>query len=285
MISYHEVENGIFLPVSKEELNIKDTLDCGQSFRFAQVAEGRMSGVAGNHLLHVTQGEEGVLFHDVTKEEFISVWAPYLDIEEDYGAVKRLLCQDPTLRVAISRVPGIRILQQDCFEMLLSFLISQNNNIPRIKASIERLCRSFGQPIGEGGVFSFPTPERISRLHLEELKGIGLGYRDRYLLDCARRVADGRLDLKAVAGMELPQAREALRTVSGIGPKVAECVLLFGFHRFDAFPVDTWMKKVLSSYYPQGFPVEFAPVAGIAQQYLFHAMRLYGNLDDIQSAG
>ena len=165
------------------------------------------------------------------------------------------------------------------FEMFLNFAqsqtalnISQNNNIPRIKGSIERLCRKWGEELGEG-IYGFPTAERLASCGLPGLSKLGLGYRDGYLLDCAQQVAAGKLDLDAVSRMELPAAREELRKIKGVGPKVAECVLLFGFGQMAAFPVDTWIKKVLARYYPAGFPARLASHAGIAQQYLFYYIR------------
>lgn len=266
--------DGLFLPIPPKELNLADTLDCGQCFRFAAEGEGVFVGIAHGRLLRLTQTQEGILFHDLSPEEFHQTWEEYFDLRTDYAACRKAFSEDPTLAEAVAFAGGIRILRQDPFETLLSFLISQNNNIPRIKASIERICERFGEPLG-GDRFAFPSPQRLAALSPEDFSGLGLGYRDAYLCDCVRRIADGRLDLCAVARMELDDARQALRTVKGVGPKVAECVLLFGFGRTEAFPVDTWMKKALRLYYPQGFPERYQP-AGIAQQYLFHYMRTCG---------
>lgn len=274
---YEPISQGddLFLPIPREELNLTDTLDCGQCFRFAAEGEGRLAGVAHGRLLRLTQTPEGILFSNLSRQEYHEIWEDYFDLRTDYAAYRTAFSEDPTLGEAVAYAGGIRILRQEPFETLVSFLISQNNNIPRIKASIERLCSRFGAPLGENR-FAFPTVQRLGALGPEDFSGLGLGYRDAYLFDCVQRVADGRLDLSAVAGMELDDARQALRTVRGVGPKVAECVLLFGFYRTEAFPVDTWMKKVLRRYYPQGFPERFRP-AGIAQQYLFHYMRTCGD--------
>ena len=263
--------NDLLLCLTPEELNLADTLDCGQSFRFVRQAEG-ITGIAHGRRLTARQDENGILFENMTEEDFEQIWADYFDLSRDYDALKTSFCEDAALKKAIAYAPGIRVLRQESFETLISFLISQNNNIPRIKGSIERLCRKFGDPIGNED-FSFPGAERLARLEKADLADLGLGYRDEYILDCARRVTDGRLDLSEVEKMEPEQAREALRTVKGAGPKVAECALLFGFCQTAAFPIDTWMKKVLANYYPGGFPEKYRSVAGIAQQYLFHYIR------------
>lgn len=255
-----------------EDFNLSDTLDCGQCFRFQKTAEGRIRGIAHGRILEMTQSKEEILIKNMTKTEFDLLFFEYFDFNRDYQKIKEILCTDPVLKQAISYAGGIHVLNQDSFEVLISFLISQNNNIPRIKKSIQKLCEAFGEEIADSD-FAFPTAQTLAGLSLSDLAGIGLGYRDAYLLDCAQRISDGRLDLQEIIRAELPKARELLRTVKGIGPKVAECALLFGFRRAEAFPVDTWMKKVLKTHYPDGFPTKFATHAGIAQQYLFHYIR------------
>ena len=169
--------------------------------------------------------------------------------------------------MAVEKCGGIRILRQQPWETVISFIISANNNIPRIRGIIDRLCTGFGT---DG---CFPTPEQLAVQTPETLSPLRAGFRTKYILDAARKVADGTLCLDQLADMPLQQAREQLMTVNGIGPKVAECILLYGFHRLDAFPVDTWIKKVLCQCYPDGFPEWIAP-KGVAQQYLFHYIRV-----------
>lgn len=263
-------DGGLFLRIAKPDLDLEATLDCGQCFRFRRLGDGRVTGIALGRRLDLYQDEEGILFHGTPPEE-ASLWTDYFDLSTDYRSMKKRFSADPVLAEAAAYCGGIRILRQEPFETLISFLISQNNNIPRIKASVEALCQRYGEPLGEGR-FAFPSPERLAGVEPEQWKGLGLGYREGYLADCVRRIADGRLRLDAIAAMELEEARAALRTVKGIGVKVAECVLLFGFHRMEAFPIDTWMRKVLAAYYPDGFPQQYAP-AGVAQQYLFHYIR------------
>lgn len=263
----------LIIEIPRSEYDLSSTLDCGQCFRFKEPEPGSFRGVAHGRILDITQTEEAIRFKDTTADEFNSIWCEYFDFNGDYAAMKSHFSKDETLSLAIGRAGGIRILKQDSFETLISFLISQNNNIPRIKGSIERLCQKYGTPIAEG-FYSFPTPEAIARAGQEGLSDLGLGYRDRYLADCAQRVTDGRLELTELCSLPIADARKKLLEVTGIGIKVAECSLLFGFHRLEAFPVDTWMKKVLERYYPNGFPEEFTKTAGVAQQYLFHYIRL-----------
>lgn len=260
------------LALSPGELDLSVTLDCGQCFRFQSPAPGEWEGIAGNRWIRLIQTPEEIRLCGVSREDYESFWRRYLGLDTDYGVFCRRMAEEPALREALAYAPGIRILRQDPFEALVSFIISQNSNIPRIRACIERLCRTFGEEIGEGR-YAFPTPEALARAELSAYAPLALGYRDTYVLSCARAVAEGRVDLAGIERMPLDQARAALQTLHGVGPKVAECALLFGFGQMGAFPVDTWMKKALLRFYPAGFPEALADIAGIAQQYLFHYIR------------
>ena len=176
------------------------------------------------------------------------------------------------VRNALNSAKGIRILRQDRWETLCSFIISQNNNIPRIKGIIGRLCEAFGERI-DGG-YAFPSADRIASLTEEQLAPIRSGFRARYILDAARRVTDGRTDLDAVSAMIYDDAKKYLMQIKGVGNKVADCVLLFGYGFFDAFPKDVWIKRVIEKYYGENFDESiFKPYGGIAQQYLFYSER------------
>lgn len=249
------------------------TLQCGQCFRFSST-DGQFSGVANGRLLRMQQTDQFVRFFDMSLDEFHAVWANYFDCETDYDALHTLFSSDPTLCRAIEHTGGIRVLRQDGFETLISFLISQNNNIPRITKSIALLCERFGDPIEEHA-FSFPDAKTLSSASLSDFAGLSLGYRDRYLLDAAQKVSSGEIDLLKLYTCPIEEARQTLRTICGVGPKVAECVLLFGFARLSCVPMDTWMKKVMARYYQAGLPKEILPYAGIAQQYLFHYARCF----------
>ena len=254
-----------------EPFTLAQTLDCGQCFRFSQAGVW-WHGVAGSHPVTLRQTSDGLLFQHTTPEEFESFWRIYFDLDRDYGAIRgkydnALLCE--CARFA----SGIRILKQDSFEALISFIISQNNNVPRIKGIIDRLCHAFGEPVG--GDYGFPLPETLAALSEEQLAPLRSGWRAGYILDAARRVSSGEVDLKAVSGMPLEEARKALQVIRGVGPKVAECVLLYGMGRLEAFPLDVWMKRAMKELFPDCTPQSFGIYAGIAQQYIFHYCRCH----------
>lgn len=259
-------------------LSLADTLDCGQCFRWETKDGCTFRGCHAGHFLTVSQepcgdpcAQSEILFHNVSREEFDAVWRPYFDLDTDYHAMQQVFRSDPTLALACDYAGGIRILRQEPWEALCSFIISQNNNIPRIKGIIARLCETFGDRAEKG--FTFPRPDRIALLTLDDLAPLRTGFRAKYILDAARKVASGEIDLLTVASMPTDEARKVLQTIHGVGPKVAECALLFGFYRREAFPVDTWIKKVMKVYYPEGFPDFAVPNGGVAQQYLFHYVR------------
>ena len=247
------------------------TLTCGQCFRWREGEDGSFSGVAFGRTLTVSEESAGQAAED-------PLWRSYFDLDLDYGAIRReLSALSPELETAASFAPGIRILRQDPWEALCSFILSQNNNIPRIMGIVDRLCENFGERLPEGG-FSFPEPERLAGLSVEDLAPLRCGFRARYVLDAARRVAGGELPLDEVAVLPLSEAREALQTIDGVGPKVAECALLYGMHRLDAFPLDVWMRRAMQTLFPGKSPDFFGPFAGIAQQYVFHYSRLHPEL-------
>lgn len=253
------------------DFNLDDIFGCGQCFRWRRKPDGSYTGVAHGRPLSVSQEGDTLLLG--CGEDDLAFWGGYFDLRRDYGKIKESLSQDTVLKKAVSFAPGIRILRQEPWEALCSFLVSQNNNIPRIRGIIERLCCVFGGEIEGTAARAFPAAPRLAALSESDLKPLGLGYRTPYVLSAARKVAEGKLDLAAVAEMPLAQARAELMKLRGVGPKVAECVLLFGFGRLEAFPVDIWVKRVLAQFYPEGFPPELAHLGGVAQQYLFHYAR------------
>lgn len=268
--------NDLVLDISINDINIIDTLDCGQCFRFAQSSDNEITGIAHNKILKLTQTDNQIIFHDTNESDFFNIWNNYFDLDTDYNTIKTSLSEDDTLKKALKYGGGIRILRQDKFEALLSFIISQNNNIPRIKSSIDKFCKKFGQNICDD-IYNFPTINSLSGLKKEDLSDIGLGYRDEYIVDCVQKISSGEIDLDNIENMNIEDARTTLRTIKGIGPKVAECALLFGFHRVEAFPIDRWIKKALIYFYPDGFPSQYNDIAGIAQQYIFHYIRTCEN--------
>ncbi len=266
------------MPVALEQFcitlphfDLARTLDCGQAFRWGRLADGAFHGVAFGRPLTVRQAGDR-LFFSCGQADFEEIWCHYFDLDRDYDALCESFRADPVMRRALAACPGIRVLRQEPWEALCSFIISQNNHIPRIKGIIGRLCETFGEPLG-GGDFAFPSPERLAALTVSDLAPLRAGFRAGYILDAARKTASGEVRLESLSAMPLEQARAVLQQIRGVGPKVAECALLYGCGRTDAFPVDVWMKRVLAECYPEGLPACMQGNEGIAQQYLFEWRR------------
>ncbi|MDD4124626.1 MAG: DNA-3-methyladenine glycosylase [Eubacteriales bacterium] len=251
--------------------SIEKIFDCGQCFRFERDDNG-FSGVAFGRKLRLYDEDDYTVFENVAEDEFNKIWKDYFDLSRDYNGINDMLCRDGTAAKAVEASRGIRILRQDRWETLCSFIISQNNNIPRIKKIIGRLCESLGTDIG--GAYTFPSAEVIAKAGAEKLAVIKSGFRANYIADAALKVASGQIDLDAAGKMEYEEAKKYLMTIRGVGPKVADCVLLFGYSFLSAFPKDVWIKRVIDKYYGDSFDEKiFAPYGGIAQQYLFYYER------------
>lgn len=259
------------LKLAAEEIfSLADTLNCGQCFRWSEQADGWFDGVVEGRMCRVKQTESGLALEAEGDEAF---WADYFDCRTSYAAIRGRLCQNETLAKAATFAPGIRVLRQYPWETLCSFIISQNNNIKRIRGIVARLCTCFGEPLAPG-VYAFPAPEALAGRTAEELAPLRSGFRAGYLLDAAQKVASGELVLEEVAVLPLEEARLALQTIRGVGPKVAECALLYGFGRMECFPMDVWMKRAMKQLFPEGLPLCARENAGIAQQYIFHYARM-----------
>lgn len=250
--------------------SLRDTLLCGQCFRWEELPDGSFSGFAGSHFASVLQSGDQVF---ITSDADAAFWEAYFDCDTDYEAAKKRLSRYRAMRRPIERAGGIRLLRQDPWEALCSFIISQNNNIPRIKGIISRLCEAFGEAVPGG--YAFPAAERLAACTLDDLAPLRAGFRGKYLLDAAQRVNDGRVVLDRIAASSTEEGEAELIQIFGVGVKVAQCVLLYGFHKLDAFPVDVWMKKVLALHFPNGFPKQAKKDRGIAQQFLFHDIRSF----------
>ena len=263
-------DNSLFVS-GIECLDLDLTLDCGQAFRWERNEDGSYSGVAGGYFLNIAKENDVLIFKDTSIEAFESFWTDYFDLNRDYKAICETLKEDELLSSTIDEYYGIRILNQEPWEALCSFVISQQNNIKRIKLIISRLCRAYGEDLGNGW-FTFPSAKRLSELTVADFEAIGAGYRAKYLEKLSKDVASGKIDLQKIKSLTLDEARKALLEIYGVGIKVANCALLFGFGFLSAFPVDVWMKRVME-YYPDGLPECFEGIEGIAQQYLFHWAR------------
>lgn len=243
--------------------------DSGQCFRMQALPDGGAQLIAQGRRLSVHPlGEQRFAF-DCTQQEFDTIWRTYFDLDVDYAQYRaRCKKHDDFLRNAMECGKGLRILRQDPWEMLVSFIISQRKSIPAIRTAVEKLCSTFGQPLEDGG-FAFPQPQALAAASSQQLEACGLGYRAKYVLDAAARAAAGQLDLNPDTTLSTEKLREQLMQVFGVGIKVAECVLLFGYHRLEAIPVDVWMDRVVQTVYKGTFPPSYKKCAGVLQQYLF----------------
>ena len=265
------LEDNRLIVTGAEDFDAAASLFCGQAFRWDRMPDGGFSGVVGGAARTLRQEGGCVTIFPVAAKE-VDYFLHYFALDEDYEKLRALFSKNPTLRRCVASAPGIRVLHQDFFEMLLTFIISQNNNIPRIRGIVGRLCESFGEPLAEGG-FAFPTPGRLAVLDQEDLACLRAGWRAAYLLDAARRVDSGEVSESALRALPLAQARALLQTIHGVGPKVADCVLLFGLDRAEAFPTDVWMRRAMKTLFPAGLPRYCARYAGVAQQFIFDYAR------------
>ena len=264
-------------------INLDHTFDCGQCFRFDKTNsadyETEYKGVAFGKEVAFGQKEGFLYVTGADEKEFESLWRSYLSLDEDYSAIHRgllSLSDNEALCRAVDYGKGIRILRQEPWETVCSFIISQNNNIPRIKGLIKALSEKAGEKIGDG-VYAFPAAKAVAELVEEGQRELKTGFRAPYILDAAKKVASGELDLSKIYSMPTKEAEKLLCTVKGIGPKVADCALLFGFSKYDAFPVDVWIKRVLAKYFAPDFtPEALGEYAGVAQQVLFYYERWNG---------
>lgn len=271
MFNYEFKENNIYI-YGIEEFDLPHTLDCGQAFRWSCDKNNIWSGVAFDKFLKLEKLNDGtVVLYNTTIKDFEEIWKDYFDLKRDYKSIVCVLSKNEILKKACEYSYGIRILNQAPFETLCSFIISQNNNIKRIKGIIERLCENFGEE--KEGYYTFPTPERIAELTLEDLSVLRSGFRAKYLLDAAKKVVNKEVDLSILKDMPLDDARKELMKITGVGPKVADCCLLFSHKHIDAFPRDVWIKRAMEVMFDGELPENAKEFAGIAQQYIFFYAR------------
>lgn len=257
-----------------ENFNLAQICQSGQCFRMKEKSENLYSVIVGRHYLELEQqGEECIFYCD--DAEFHDFWKAYFDLEGDYASyIGKIAPNDSYLNNAAEFGRGIRILRQDLWEMIVSFLISQQNNIARIRRCIENICERYGEKLvnAHGETFyAFPAPEALACLEENALMECNLGYRSKYVVRTARAVASGEFDLEAVGQMSYGEAREALLALFGVGEKVADCICLFALHKLEAFPVDTHIRQALQIHYKRGFPKRrYQGIQGVLQQYIFY---------------
>lgn len=252
--------------------------ESGQCFRMRRTGENEYSLIAGGRFLSVREEGGNEFSFSCSEGEFEGFWKHYFDLDTDYSAYRKLcLPDDAFLKKCISFGDGIRILNQDPFEMLISFIISQRKSVPAIRTSVERLCNALGEEIKSGDdvlTHAFPKPERIASADTSVLSDCGLGYRTEYVREAALGVMTGEIRLSEMNGLKTDELIERLMELKGVGIKVASCEALFGYHRLDTAPVDVWMKRVLENEYGGAFPQEYLPAAGVLQQYMFNYARI-----------
>ena len=259
-----------------ENIDLVQTFECGQCFRWQKNSENSYTGIFKGKKLELSQLTPNTIILSTDMSDFKKIWYKYFDLETDYKKIgENITTLHPILKKAYIECSGIRILHQEPWETLCSFIISQNNNIPRIKKIIKSLCDLFGDKIENSKEKSFPSSEVISKLNLEDLEPIRSGFRAKYILDAARKVSSKIVDFNKIENLDYIDAKNELMKIKGVGPKVADCVLLYGFHRLEAFPEDVWIKKVMNKFFKNESPKIFGEYAGIAQQYLYHYSRMH----------
>lgn len=281
-----------FIIKNVESFELKDIFDCGQCFRWNKEADGSYTGVFGHNVINVSKNGKDVIFKGVCEENIEATCKDYFDLDRNYEEIKSELSQiDEHMKKSIEYGKGIRLLNQDLWETIISFIISANNNIPRIKGIIERISMSYGDEIIYNGktYYTFPTTEQLSKASVEDLRKLGLGFRDIRVYETTHMILEKKVDLDYLAKeKDFNKVRDTLLNLSGVGPKVADCILLFStLKRWEAFPIDVWVRRVMNELYIQNEDEtkvnktqiekiareKFGNLAGIAQQYLFYWKR------------
>ena len=277
------LKNNIILS-DVEDFNLQHIFDCGQCFRWDKLDNNTYTGVAKNKALKISMNKNCVTLYDTSLYDFNNFWYDYFDFGTDYSKIKKELSADPVLNDAINYGYGIRILNQDLFECVISFIISASNNIPRIKKIINTLCTLYGDKISYMGktYYSFPTPQKIYSAGLYGLSKINAGFRDKYILSAAKFFLE-EFDDDFFKNLDYDRAKKELLRIYGVGNKVADCILLFSLSKRNSFPVDVWVKRVMEYFYFENEESiktikdfsqnKFKNLGGYAQQYLFYYAR------------
>ena len=281
-----ETKNNDLILKNVSDFNLTHIFDCGQCFRFNQNDDGTYTGVAKGKALTISQTHDTVILYDTSEEDFKNIWYDFFDFDRDYKKIKNTLSCDPVMADAITFGQGIRILNQDLWEAIISFIISSSNNIPRIKGIVERLCQNFGKKIEYMGktYYSFPTLDELQGITADDLSVIRAGFRDKYIIDAIDKFSSGLLSVDYINSLSTTDAKNALMSIKGVGNKVSDCILLFGMNRADSFPVDVWIKRIMEYCYfnneEQSIKTisdfanaKFGTLGGYAQQYLFFYAR------------
>ena len=276
-----------------KSFNLKDIFECGQCFRWNKQEDGSYTGIWKENVLNIAQESNKIIFKGICESGDIEKEIKeYFDLDRDYEEIKEKLAKiDENMKLSINYGKGIRILNQDLWETIISFIISANNNIPRIKGIIERLSKKYGKEIkwNDESYYTFPTPQELKNVTVEEYRNIGLGFRDIRLYETTKMINEKAIDLEELKqNPNTQEVREKLLALSGVGPKVADCILLFStLKRFEVFPIDVWVRRVMNELYIKKEDEtkvskkeieklayeKFGNLAGMAQQYLFYWRR------------
>lgn len=281
----------VYIIENNKTFEPRHIFDCGQCFRWNINEDGSYTGVFGNNVLNVKKEDNKITFKGICENDIKETVKDYFDFNTNYEDIKKKLASvDDYLKQSIEFGNGIRILNQDLWEAIISFIISANNNIPRIKGIIERISKKYGKKIEWEGnkYYTFPTIEELSEATVEDLRALGLGFRDKRVYETTKIFLNKKMTIKElIEEQDVNKLREKLLTLPGVGPKVADCIMLFGLKRFEVFPIDVWVRRVMNDLYIKNedetkvknteiekLAVEkYDKLAGLAQQYLFYWRR------------
>ncbi len=275
-------ENNKIIIENVTNFNVGKTLECGQAFNFEKIEDDFYKLTAFKRVLFVKQNNKTVEMFPTTEEDFNNIWVEYFDLNTDYDAIYNKFINDDVLKPLVEYGEGIRILKQEKWECLISFIISQNNRIPQIKKCINYFAENYGDKIENG--YAFPTPEQLATKTIEELQESKVGFRAKYINDCTKKVANKEILLEEIASLPREEVAKELLKINGVGVKVANCVLLFAYAKAEAFPVDVWIKRAMEVLYFEGEDQKlediqsfaegkFGKYSGIVQQYIFYYAR------------
>lgn len=279
-----EIENGIKI-CNVKNFELPHIFDCGQCFRWSRQDSGSYIGVAYGKVIEVEKVEDNVYIYNASVDDFNEIWEKYFDLERDYSVIKKELNMDPLLKEAINFGHGIRLLRQEPFEIILSFIISSNNRIPMIKKVIANICRNWGEELyyKNNVYYTFPDIEVLHKVSKEEFEKCSAGFRGKYLKETIEKIYTNIFDMEFALNSEDDICHEELKKLSGVGPKVGDCIMLFSMGKYSAFPVDVWVKKAMQYFYvaPDVSLInirkfgrnKFGKLSGFAQQYLFYYAR------------
>lgn len=278
------VNNNNIIIKNQTDFDIKQILKCGQSFRFKEISENKFEIIAFGKVITVSSLNETVEIEGTTEDDFLNIWVDYFDLKTDYSQIKSVLSKnDDIMKKCVKYGNGIRILRQDPFEIIITFIISQNNRIPMIKKVVENIAEKYGKKIDDKH-FAFPTFDELKNATTYDLNELKTGFRSKYIRDFLDKLENGTLNLEELKFLDENALKNELLKVKGIGNKVADCILLFGYGKTNAFPVDVWIKRVVEYFYFENMDTKkeiiekfgrdnFGEYGGYAQQYLFYYAR------------